>query len=131
MAVEEESPACQWRRRIHAEVTGVDRVEKQLVHEPYLTSDQLCIGIPRLQRDVLLSEREDARRFDADDQRAVPRHRGQVPRHRLRGARRVIEAALGDRGSPAALIPDQLDLPPGQLEKFYGCNPDTGFREMS
>jgi hypothetical protein len=85
--------------------------------------------VARQQREVLVAQREQARRLDADDRRAAPRLGREAVDHRPRHAPRRPEQALGDARPPAAARALQAHAPPRALEQLDRRAADLGLGE--
>ena len=118
VAVEDDRPARAPATPGRAERAVVDRLDEQLLDQPGLLRDGLRARVVREQLQVLLAQRQQARRLAADDRHAALGVRREPPAIASRHAARLVEQALGDARAPAAAGALQPHAVAGGLEQL-------------
>ena len=107
----------------------VDRLDEQLLDQPRLVRDDLRARVVGQQGQVLLAQRQQARRLAADDRHAALGLGREPLDHRLRHPARLVEQALGDARAPAAAGALEPHAPAGGLQQLDRRAPDRGLGE--
>ena len=126
--VEDDRLRVRLRRRREAQVARIDRLDEQLLGEPHAFGD----GPRRLgarELDVLLAQRHQAGRLEADDRDATLRERQQPLLQVERALPRIVEQPLRHRRATAAALAHQVHAIARELEQLDARASDADLGE--